>query len=99
VIPNIITMTHFTLATRDVAATQRFFQAAFGWRAAKHHTNVPAELEPAWLEIAPGQEMHLLKVSNFDPSPFEREYGRHIALLHPKQDIPLGRRPRSLHAP
>lgn len=80
-------ITHFTLATRDMAATKRFFQDTFGWRAVEHHTNVPAELEPAWLEIVPGQEMHLLKVPDFEPSPYEREYGRHIALSHPKRDL------------
>ncbi len=79
---------HFTLATRDVAATRRFFEATFGWQALEHHTNVPAELEPAWLQIAPGQELHLLKTPDFKPSPFDREYGRHIALDHPAADFP-----------
>lgn len=78
---------HFTLATRDVAATKRFFQAVFGWRALEHQSNVPVELEPAWLEIAPGQELHLIKAADFEPSPFEREYGRHIAFSHPRQDL------------
>jgi catechol 2,3-dioxygenase-like lactoylglutathione lyase family enzyme len=78
---------HFTAPTRDVAAASRFFQAVFGWRPLKHHTNIPPELRPAWLERAPGQEMHLLEVADFAPSPFEREYGRHIALPHPLHDL------------
>ena len=78
---------HFTLPTRDVAATKRFFQAVFGWRPIEHHSNVPPELQAAWLEIAPGQELHLLKIDGFEASPFEREYGRHIALFHPRDDL------------
>lgn len=78
---------HFTLATRDVSATKTFFEATFRWPMAPHHDNIPTNLEAAWLEVAPGQEAHLLRVQDFEPSPFEREYGRHIALLHPKQDL------------
>ena len=37
----------------------------------------------AWLEIAPGQELHLVQVLDFASSPFEREYGRHIAIRYP----------------
>lgn len=78
---------HFTLPTRDVQASRRFFQATFGWPEVEHHSNVPAELQPAWLEIAPGQELHLLRVPEFEASSFEREYGRHIALFHPQHDL------------
>ena len=39
----------------------------------------------AWLQIAPGQELHLVEVADFDPSPFDAEFGRHVALA-----VPLG---------
>ena len=34
-------------------------------------------------EIAPGQELHLNEIPDFKVSPFEREYGRHIAVDFP----------------
>jgi catechol 2,3-dioxygenase-like lactoylglutathione lyase family enzyme len=44
--------------------------------------NIP--MQAAWLEIAPGQELHLVEVADFAPSPFEQEYGRHIAVAYPR---------------
>jgi catechol 2,3-dioxygenase-like lactoylglutathione lyase family enzyme len=41
----------------------------------------------AWLEIAPGQEVHLIELADFEPSPFEREYGRHIAISYPASGL------------
>jgi hypothetical protein len=37
-------------------------------------------MEAAWLEIAPGVELHLIEVPEFEPSRFEREFGRHVAV-------------------
>jgi catechol 2,3-dioxygenase-like lactoylglutathione lyase family enzyme len=74
-------LAHVTLAVRDVQAAARFFAAALGWRPLSRPNNVP--VPAAWLEIAPGQELHLVGVSDFRPSAFEREYGRHIALAYP----------------
>jgi catechol 2,3-dioxygenase-like lactoylglutathione lyase family enzyme len=76
---------HFTLATRDLRRSQRFFAAVFGWKPLEKPAN--NALPAAWFEVAPGQECHLVEVEGFEPSPFEREYGRHIALLHPKADF------------
>jgi len=72
---------HITLATRDLAGTTRFFAQTLSWRPILRPNNVP--LPAAWLEIGPGQELHLVEVADFAPSPFEREYGRHIAVSHP----------------
>jgi catechol 2,3-dioxygenase-like lactoylglutathione lyase family enzyme len=73
---------HVTLATRDVAASSRFFAAVLGWRPLQRPGNIA--VPAAWLEIAPGQELHLVQVADFEPSPFEREYGRHIAVSYPR---------------
>jgi len=73
---------HITLATRDLARTARFFADTLGWRPIQRPSNVP--LPSAWLEIAAGQELHLVEVADFAPSPFEREYGRHIAVSYPR---------------
>ena len=40
-----------------------------------------------WLEIAPGEEIHLIEVKDFEASQFEREYGRHFAFKHPRSDF------------
>jgi catechol 2,3-dioxygenase-like lactoylglutathione lyase family enzyme len=74
-------LAHLTLATRDVPAAETFFTKALGWRSITRPNNIgrPA----AWLEIAPGQELHLVEVADFAPSPFEAEFGRHIAVAFP----------------
>jgi len=76
---------HLTLATRDVPKAEAFFTAALGWRSINRPNNIgrPA----AWLEIAPGQELHLVEVPDFTPSPFEAEFGRHVAITFPLADF------------
>jgi catechol 2,3-dioxygenase-like lactoylglutathione lyase family enzyme len=74
---------HITLATRDVARTSRFFEATLLWRPIERPSNIP--MAAGWLQIAPGQELHLVEVADFEPSPFEREYGRHVAVAWPRE--------------
>lgn len=78
-------LAHLTLASRDVRRAEAFFFAALGWRPIARPNNIgrPA----AWLEIAPGQELHLIEVANFTPSAFEAEFGRHIALAVPRTEL------------
>jgi hypothetical protein len=40
-----------------------------------------------WFDIGNGQEMHLLQVDGFAMSPFEGEFGRHVALRHAAGDF------------
>ena len=77
---------HITLATRDVLRTRRFFELACGWTPIRRDSNIPRDA--AWLAIAPGQELHILEVPDFEPSPYEQEYGRHIALAFPLAEFP-----------
>jgi catechol 2,3-dioxygenase-like lactoylglutathione lyase family enzyme len=76
---------HITLAVRDVRRAARFFAETLGWRPIDRPNNIA--LPAAWLEIAPEQELHLIEVADYSPSPFEREYGRHIAMAHPHVDF------------
>src|SRR5438046_4427020 len=78
-------LAHLTLATRDVHASAHFFAGALGWRPIPRPNNIgrPA----AWLEIAPGQELHLVEVADFAPSRFEAEFGRHIAISFRQEDF------------
>jgi isopentenyl diphosphate isomerase/L-lactate dehydrogenase-like FMN-dependent dehydrogenase/catechol 2,3-dioxygenase-like lactoylglutathione lyase family enzyme len=80
-----MSLAHLTLATRDVHKAETFFAGALGWRPISRPNNIgrPA----AWLEIAPGQELHLVEVANFAPSPFEAEFGRHIAISFSERDF------------
>ena len=72
---------HLTLPSRDVARTAAFFESTFGWRRNPVPPNVP--VETGWFDIGRGQEIHVFYVDGFETSPFEAEFGRHIALLHP----------------
>jgi catechol 2,3-dioxygenase-like lactoylglutathione lyase family enzyme len=74
-----------TLATRDVRRAEAFFAGALGWRPLDRPNDIgrPA----AWLEVAPGQELHLVEVAGFEPSPFEAEFGRHAALAFPAAEF------------
>jgi catechol 2,3-dioxygenase-like lactoylglutathione lyase family enzyme len=73
---------HITLAVRDVARSTRFFEATLGWRPIGRPVN---NAQPAsWLVMGDGQELHLVQVPDFEPSPFEREYGRHLAVSYPR---------------
>jgi catechol 2,3-dioxygenase-like lactoylglutathione lyase family enzyme len=72
-----------TLAVRDVRRTSAFFCTALGWKPVDRPNDVP--LPAAWLEIGPGQEFHLIEVAGFEPSAFERELGRHVAVAHRRE--------------
>jgi catechol 2,3-dioxygenase-like lactoylglutathione lyase family enzyme len=77
---------HLTLATRDVQASCRFFTLAMGWNPVSRPNNI--NREAAWLSVGPGQELHLLRVDDFEPSPFEKEFGRHLAVEFPADQFP-----------
>ena len=79
-----MTFAHLTLATQDVPATREFFERILQWRAIHQPNNI--DTEAAWLQIAPGQQVHLLRVEGFEVSPFEQEYGRHLAMLKPRAE-------------
>ncbi len=78
-------LAHLTLATRDVAASAAFFAAALGWRPIDRPNNIGRRA--AWLEIGPDHELHLIEVLDFESSPFEAEFGRHVALAFPRADF------------
>ena len=80
-----MSLAHITLATRDVQASSAFFAEVLGWRPINRPGNIGRPT--AWLEIALGQELHLVEVAGFVPSPFEAEFGRHIALAFPRAEF------------
>jgi len=81
-----VALAHVTLATRELARSTAFFHEVMDWTPIGRPRNNAAPT--AWLQIAPGQELHLVEVPEFQPSPFEQEYGRHIALSLPRAAFP-----------
>jgi catechol 2,3-dioxygenase-like lactoylglutathione lyase family enzyme len=76
-----MTLSHLTLATRDVEKTALFLEETLGYARDAVPGNV---MDPAvWLNIGNGQQIHLIYVEGFEVSPFEREFGRHVAVYHP----------------
>jgi catechol 2,3-dioxygenase-like lactoylglutathione lyase family enzyme len=81
---------HLTLPTRHVEATTRFIETTLGYRRKAVPANSPVEAN--WLDIGHGQELHVFYVEGFEISPFEAEFGRHVALFHDVDDFPALRR-------
>ncbi len=79
-------ISHVTLATRDVSRSVVFFQESLGWHPVARPGNIT--MTAAWLEITPGIELHLLEDRAFEPSPFEQEFGRHIAVTFALAEFP-----------
>jgi hypothetical protein len=77
---------HMTLPTVQVEPTAAFLERTLGYPRNPAPANSPADV--VWLDIGRGQELHVLYVEGFTVSPFEREFGRHVALLHPRADFP-----------
>ena len=81
---------HLTLPTQRVEATTRFIEQTLGYRRKPVPANSP--IDACWLDIGQGQELHVFFVEGFVVSPFESEFGRHVALFHPRDDFPAVRR-------
>jgi predicted enzyme related to lactoylglutathione lyase len=81
-----MSLAHLTLATRYVGRTAEFFSESFGWPYAEGPSNSPTEVQ--WLEIGRGQQIHVIYVPDFVASPFENEFGRHVAVFYPLSDFP-----------
>jgi hypothetical protein len=69
-----------------VESTANFLEKALGYPRKPGPDNSP--VKTVWLDIGHGQELHLLYVAGFNVSPFESEFGRHVALFHPLSDFP-----------
>jgi catechol 2,3-dioxygenase-like lactoylglutathione lyase family enzyme len=80
-----MSLAHLTLATQHVERTAAFFERTLGYRRIVVDSNAPSEA--VWLDIGRGQEVHVLFVEGFSISPYEREFGRHVAVFHPRADF------------
>ena len=76
-----MSLAHLTMPTRAVERTARFLEQALGYHRDPPPANSP--VETVWLATGGGQQMHIVYVEGFEVSPFEGEFGRHIAIFHP----------------
>lgn len=77
-----MSLAHLTLPTRAVETTATFLENTLGYRRDPVPENVP--LDTVWLNIGRGQQIHVFHVEGFDVSPFENEFGRHVAVYYPR---------------
>jgi catechol 2,3-dioxygenase-like lactoylglutathione lyase family enzyme len=77
----VMSLAHLTLPTREVERTAQFFETTLGYARLSVPGNSPVEL--VWLDLGRGQEMHVFFVEGFQVSPFEDEFGRHVAVFYP----------------
>jgi catechol 2,3-dioxygenase-like lactoylglutathione lyase family enzyme len=81
-----MSLAHLTLPTREVEKTASFLEETLGYLRDPVPANVPDET--VWLNVGRGQQMHVFFVEGFEVSPFEREFGRHIAVFYPLEEFP-----------
>jgi catechol 2,3-dioxygenase-like lactoylglutathione lyase family enzyme len=80
-----MSLAHLTLPTREVEKTASFLEQTLGYVRDPVPENVPDET--VWLNIDRGQQIHVFFVDGFEVSPFEQEFGRHVAVFHPLGDF------------
>jgi catechol 2,3-dioxygenase-like lactoylglutathione lyase family enzyme len=76
---------HLTLPSRHVARTAAFLEATLGYTRDEVPANAPDET--VWLNIGRGQQIHVFYVEGFEVSPFEDEFGRHVAVFYPRAEF------------
>lgn len=72
-----------TFPTREVERTAAFLEETLGYARDPLPANIPDET--VWLNMGRGQQLHVLYVADFEISPFEREFGRHLAVFYPRR--------------
>jgi catechol 2,3-dioxygenase-like lactoylglutathione lyase family enzyme len=80
-----VSLAHLTLPTAAVERTAAFLERTLGYTRDPAPTNSPVEL--VWLAAGGGQQLHIVYVEGFAVSPFEGEFGRHLAIVHPAQEL------------
>lgn len=80
-----MSLAHITLPTRDVERTASFFERTFGYGRGPVPGNSPVQAQ--WLDVGRGQQMHVIEVAGFEVSPFEHEFGRHVAVFVALEDF------------
>jgi catechol 2,3-dioxygenase-like lactoylglutathione lyase family enzyme len=80
-----MSLAHLTLPTREVEKTAAFLERTLGYVRDAVPDNVPEAT--VWLNIGRGQQIHVFRVDGFEVSPFEHEFGRHVAVYYPRREF------------
>jgi hypothetical protein len=80
-----VSFAHLTLPTQEVERTARFFEEMLGYPRDPAPANSP--VETVWLAMGGGRQLHIVYVKDFAASPFEGEFGRHIAVVFPPPEM------------
>jgi catechol 2,3-dioxygenase-like lactoylglutathione lyase family enzyme len=80
-----MSLAHLTLPTRHVEKTVAFFEETLGYARRPAPGNSP--VDALWLDIGRGQQIHVVHVDPLDAPRSEGEFGRHIAVFHPRPDF------------
>lgn len=80
-----MSLAHLTLPTRKVEQTACFFEQTLGYARDPVPENVPGQT--VWLNMGRNQQIHVFQVDNFVVSPFEDEFGRHVAVFYPREEF------------
>jgi catechol 2,3-dioxygenase-like lactoylglutathione lyase family enzyme len=82
-------LAHLAIGSRDVRATAEFLCRTMGWELISSPANAP--LAVAWIDVSArhdrSQQIHVIHVADFEISPFDREFGRHMAVFHDGHDM------------
>lgn len=84
-----MSLAHLAIGSRNVQGTADFLCRTMGWESIETPANVPREV--AWLDLTPQRDrthqIHVIHFADFQVSPFEREFGRHLAVFHHGDDL------------
>jgi catechol 2,3-dioxygenase-like lactoylglutathione lyase family enzyme len=80
-----MSLAHVTLPTLAVERTARFLEQTLGYARDAAPANSP--VQTVWLAIGGGQQIHVFYAEGFEVSRFEGEFGRHIAILRPAEEM------------
>jgi catechol 2,3-dioxygenase-like lactoylglutathione lyase family enzyme len=81
-----MSLLHLTMPTQDVERTASFLERTLGYTRGAIPGNSPVATQ--WLDTGRGQQIHVVYVEGFEVSRFEGEFGRHVAIGHPRADFP-----------
>ena len=80
-----MSLAHLTLPTVAVQRTALFLEQNLGYTRDAAPLNSP--METVWLATGGGQQLHIVYVEGFEVSPFEGEFGRHLAVHWPAAEM------------
>jgi len=80
-----MSLAHLTLPTVAVERTARFLEQMLGYTRDPAPANSP--METVWLATGGGQQLHIVYVEGFEVSPFEGEFGRHLAIFRGTEEM------------